>query len=516
MATQLLLVDTPARNLSTTNLSNWGAAFNPQVFHYQRKDFAIDDVSIYTNVAGNYQAQIIIDAYTFPDGAIDALIGSNIYIKTALYDIVAPVNHASQLGSEAIIIIGLLFPPVADAGGGFLNSDILTVSFKARTTITINGKPYVTRHSGDVTGLIRVDVSAIVKNFIVKKDALDYSVLNTIDANLSIGYALVFGADYYDFDNTAFTIADTAIAGVFYVTAAANQMGNLYGSNVADFVPFLLEPNANKLAKFLTVFKEPVYNSGYPFDIAFIYSDKIQAVDLFVNYTTLDLNKNVIAGLVDVTLLESPTDDMLINATDPFTIDGTAINNSRLLSKGTGVCRLNINDTFSAATAYVQIYLYYIDIHGNQVPVTETKTIKVVRPVICVNKNVYVKWLNLLGGWDYYLFTYDADNGLEIADRSYYDEQVLDYVNADASEEVLFTSARDTVGLSAITLLPDVLRSLNSMNYSPKLYVLKLMNPYKWLTGSVDAKTQQLYNSNDYLGDFTASVKLPSKNLQFN
>lgn len=766
---QLTLIKTPARNTSASNISVWGAAANPQVFNYQRADYDI------TNVVslGVNEIQVNISTVLTSDEA-GALIDSFVKIKTPLYDDTLQVENVNVTGSNTQIILYSPGLSVND-GPGFLNSDILKTQFKAKTTIVINNVVYVQRHSADKNGLVRADVAGVLKQFVVSADNFKYDTQDYFDNNLFIKYSIQYTYEYYDINNNLKSTFNS-LAGTFFVIHSALQMGNSMGSNMGAYVPFLSEPNPDKLAKFLTVFNEPTFNVGYPFDLAFVYSEQLAGKTCFIKYIPLDLNRQPLGsgGFEDVVLAINVTDNLLINDTDKVIISNNIDESGfRQLPAGLGVCRVNFTDLFNEYTKFVQVFIYYVSVpnpatfnwtdtqnvlpyidsnlqikkgtdpvvdsfftesgsvqmdagspfsvlqhaidplpvnaigwsniqsaspnhyidcncniningvnvvsavvnqygslsgaaglsysvlsFGNdapaagavnprinlrvtkngtvifqktvdyvpnnidliysgtlgvganyifeaftvengvfmpyinipdngdaakqnlvikkngttifsktipyqvgniadlyytgtcdnsavytvdgytslntadlanvniaenpvidhdptQVTVTETKTIKIERPAICKDKNLYVKWLNIVGGWDYMLFNYDIDNNLEIADRSYYDVPLLDYDTQRETENVLFTSARDTFGMSKDGLTPDDMRALASIGYSPKTYLLEGLNPYIWLTGSVDAKTQTLFNSNDGLGSYSSNIKLPNKTLQF-
>ncbi len=73
-----------------------------------------------------------------------------------------------------------------------------------------------------------------------------------------------------------------------YITNSAKQIKEVYGQNMGEYVPYGLD-NIFK-AKFLTKFDEPVYFTGYPFVISFIYSDLIVGHEIKLIEDRLNIN----------------------------------------------------------------------------------------------------------------------------------------------------------------------------------------------------------------------------------
>lgn len=74
------------------------------------------------------------------------------------------------------------------------------------------------------------------------------------------------------------------------VTQSAKQFGDLYGGNMAEYVPYGAEVPSNQRAKFLTAFDMPVKFEGYPFTLSFIYSDEIGSTEVSLYESLKNIN----------------------------------------------------------------------------------------------------------------------------------------------------------------------------------------------------------------------------------
>lgn len=518
------LIRTPARDVSVTNVSNWGAVWNPQLFEYQRQDFPVSLISEAPGDPTKIQVIIMPDPAFAADMA-DAWNGKNVHIKTQQYDFTLPVvdMQISTSGPQQYTTLIFNKPGHSEQEGqafyiGFGNTEVYRRSFKVRTTITVNGEVFTLRHSSDANGNVRAEVGEVLRRYLKSVDAFDYQTRSFLDNNAFIQYSVSYTYEYRDAQNN-YQEGPVVQLGDFYVTNSALQLKSLYGSNMGQFVTFLKEYNPTKLAKFLTAFSRPVFNAGYPFDISFIRSQFLTGKDLFVAFTTLDLNGNIINGVDpakkaingagDLQLINND-DALLISPTQEGSIVRAAINTAL-----PGVVRLNLIDEFSEAVNYLDMYVYYVD-NGAEVQITEVKRIEVRRPGYCPDKHFYFKWVNIFGGWDYWHFSQNADRILEITERSYYEVLVSDYAVQDATENVLKTTARKSFALSEAELDAVFIPGLAAINYSPKVYFMDRLNPLTWLTASVDAKTKTLQSTDNSKGDFEMNVKLPTMNTQFN
>lgn len=502
------IISTPARNLSLNNLSRWGAAFNPQVFLFQRKDFEVVEVIDYY---GDGTSVMIVVPGTITEEEVTAIYSDKIRVKTNLYDFYAEiaelsndfVNNKTKYRFNIPFVAGALLP------GGFLNSTGLKPGYKIQITIAIDGEFIIAKYTPDIDGLCRADLQAYLKAFTSSNDSLDYNVFCAIDNDRFEQYTISI-AEFFDRE----TQEGLLVPGIFYITHSALQF-NKYGSNMAEYVTFLFEPNDNKRAKFLTTIKQPMFTSGYPMDLSFIFNDELEEKVVYCRYGTLDINKNVIAGIVSSELLINSLDSLLINDSDKllignpgyeFRVGGTA-----------GVWRLPIIDAITPDVAFIDIFLYYVAPATDTAPeqyilLTEGKRIAVNKGTC--KTGVYVKWLNLLGGWDYQLFEYRAEYAIDVT-QTYVDRLVLDYSTQNATQDVLSKTGVNKIKIGKEAASAEEMQGLAGMLTSPKVYMLlDKASPQEWQTVIVDAKSATLYDTKDWFGDFEVTIKLPALNIQ--
>jgi hypothetical protein len=79
-----------------------------------------------------------------------------------------------------------------------------------------------------------------------------------------------------------------------YATNSAKQIKEVYGQNMGEYVPFGIDGIIK--AKFLTKFEEPVYFSGYPFTLSFIFSDLIVGHEIKLIEDRLNINGSSITN----------------------------------------------------------------------------------------------------------------------------------------------------------------------------------------------------------------------------
>lgn len=497
------IISTPARNLSLNNSSRWGAAFNPQVFLFQRKDFIVTDAIDYY---GNGTAVQIIINGTLTEDEITAFYSNKVKVKTNLYDFYAEIQELDNTGGTVKFRFAIPFVAGALLPGGFLNSTGLKPGYKVQTTIQIAGETIVTRHTPDLSGLVRVDLQAYLKAFTSSADeAADYNVYSWLDRNRFEQYNVSI-AEF--FSNEAGEAQE--VDGNFYITHSALQF-NAYGSSMAEYTTFLNEPNTNKVAKFLTHVKQPVFTPGYPFDLSVILNDELAGKTILCRLATLDVNKTPITGLLSSLLLLNPYDTMKVNALNDALLISSPVY-SFPVGNNAGVWRLPITDGLTSAVHFIELYLYYVSAGGELVRITEIKTIKVNKDN-CRNDDVYVKWVNLLGGWDYQLFDYRSEHSIDVS-QALVDRLVFDYATQNATQDVLSKTGLEKIKVGKSGVNAETMQALKGLLLSPKVYRLTSFNPRLWQTVVVDTKGTTLYDTQDWFGDFETTLKLPELNIQ--
>lgn len=508
-----ILVETPALELPSGNVSRWSAVFNPIVFRYQRKDYRV------TFMREDYGAFMVVYLNKeLTEAEKELFADARVFIKTETRQFHARafnVFYNDRPGETGISVTD--FPQLftePDDSSGYLNVLSAKIGHRFVTEITLDAaqpgqnKTIVTaRHSANPQGEVRAVVSKYLKPVLAARDDFKYLVLNERDTNLSASYTVRYREEW---DNGA---GEWASAGdPFYVTFSALQMGNEHGSNMAKYVPFAYEPNASRLAHFLTEYREPVFYLGLPFDLAFIYSEDLIGKDVYVKEQPLGVNYQSLGGPVDSALLNE-NGAVLLNENGGRLMNTLSIEADDVtVVPQLGVNRLRLSGLYPAQARYISVYLYVLDGAGNEQRITQIQRVKILKKPNCDFK--YIKWLNPVGGWSYALFEYKIEHDLDVSDTVMIDRYVDDFSTQNTAQDVISREAgrKETVGRNGVPA--DELKALSSVFYSVKVYVLTQENPRQWQTVIVDSSGKKGYNTKDEAGDFEMTYRLPSLNLQ--
>lgn len=499
------ITKTPERNVSMNNVSKWGAAFNPQVFQYVREDFSILGIRV---VEPGILA-IDINKSTYTQGLdIAGIVGTKLFLKTdagysAWYEI---VNY-----NVGMINIGLhIVSPVPNpAWTGVVNVPYLRQFYKIKTTIKIAGEEIVAYHTPDKQGVANVDLKAFLSVFTNSNDNNLYDLLVWRDDNKSEPYEIEVAEQWKYFDST-YTQPVVSASG-FFVTHSALQFNPL-GSNMGAYVPFLNEPNPDKKAKFLSAAIDPTLNVDYPFDLSLIISQEFVGKTVFINYEPLNVNGQLIGGFSPYNLLAAPGVIMKSSYENNLLAGYETSYEAQFVVDQAGVYRVGFPVPVSPFVKYINVYAYYVDA-GTNIVISEKKRVSVDRS-FCEEPTVYLKWLNLLGGWDYFLFKYRAEHSINVSGAVFIDREIYDYSINTATEDVLSKQAQETIKVGANGLTAEQMRTVTGIMYSNKVYLMSSGNPVEWLPVVTEGKGSTLYDTRDGFGDFELTIKLPSLNIQ--
>lgn len=149
--------------------------------------------------------------------------------------------------------------------------------------------------------------------------------------------------------------------------------------------------------------------------------------------------------------------------------------------------------------------------------VTEKKRIKINHG--CVSQPVYLNWLNLAGGRDYWLFQKRQTYGLTSSVNGSFQPYTVDIENAVGSILETGRGANPKLTVGASSVLLEDLQGIQGILYSPN--VLRLVNPDTWESeGPVwqivrpVAGSFNLYNTDDVRTDLEVTLELEPLNIQ--
>ena len=174
----------------------------------------------------------------------------------------------------------------------------------------------------------------------------------------------------------------------------------------------------------------------------------------------------------------------------------------------TGVYR--IKPTYESDVSKIDIQLA----SGDSCVLSELKEFNVNSE--CSNQEIYLTWLNVLGGWDYWKFTAEKDYNLNIESKDTIKRNIFadwdnTFSNGDTEIDVINSEAYKSIGVFSQYLNPNELETISAIKYSPKVQVL---NGSKLTTVLVDKDNILLYNDGDEESLYTIRFNIQLPNIQ--
>jgi hypothetical protein len=499
-----LLVNDPSVAIGGGNISRWSAAFNPIVFTYQRKDFSVTNI-FNSSIAPGTQFAINADTSSIKAGD---LVYINAGIYNGVYTVATPLTNGVIISTPFIL---------AESNTGFANCNSLRNYYKVITQITYQDQDGATQtvqatNRPDKTGLIRADISSFLQSLLRATDGSDYTQTNYLDTNLSATYQIAYQESWTDAQGNPQSSAFITVADSFHITYSAKQLGDLYGGNMAAYVPFRSVINTSQLAKWITDFAEPAYSIGYPFDIGFIYSDELIGLNLYYELIMLDANRKPLSGTPGSVYLLNEDGTYLLNQDNSrFILTQYGATESLTLNQ-VGLNRLKINISFPREAYYFKLSLKYKDDNDTEHAITQTQTIRIDDAVD--DQSVYLRWIGLSGSWNYYRFVYNQEVTLDVQNAVIIKNFVSDWENQQGIEEVISKSAGQKMKIMAEDLSVADIKGLQAIKYSPKVQILLSRNPVKWQTVVLNSATFTEYETRYGQYAFSVTFNMPSINIQ--
>lgn len=504
-----LLISDPSVTLPNGYVSRWNAVFNPIIFTYQRKDFAIKSIESNTDKG---HAQISING-SFNDpltGTTKIKAGDKVYISSNGYNGIYSIEKIT--GSNSMVIDT---PFAGNNTSGFININSMYPYYELHTRITytdsatgsINTIKSINRP--DNTGLIRTDISNFLQSLVRPFDDTGYTLADIRDPNLCASYTIEYAQHYDDGTDDGFTTAYSQITQPYYAVYAAKQLGDNYGGNMAMYVPNTL-PNAQP-ALWITDFAEPAYSAGYPFDIGFLFTAAMLDLQPYCLLTLLDINRTPLPGGDSAPSLKNEDGSWIINEDGSKFIIGNQTSFKIPLTPAAGLHRLMINARFPPEAFYFDIRIMYDDEPGAKL-LTGPQTVRIDDAVD--DNSVYLRWIGLNGSWNYYRFVYNQEISLDVQNAVIIKNYVQNWQSQQGIEEVISKSAGQKMKVMAEDLSVNDIRGLQSIKYSPKVQLLVNQNPVKWQTIIINTATYAEYETRNGRAPFSITFNLPSINIQ--
>lgn len=508
----------PIVQVSANNISRWSAAYNPIVINFQRRDFNITAVA--AGIGGTIKVTL--------DGELDAAeialaLATNVTLISSKYNIATPALSHSLVGGyapgESYISVWysvLTFNNVFyGTDTGIVIIERIKPNFKIEIEITYGEDQYskvvITGNwSPNLLGITRADMSAFLQSLVNAEDDFTYDVLNARDLNRSASYTIRY-REVWDTGSSAWYVAPYPL----YVVYAAMQLGDPRGGNMADYVPFYNEPNPDLKAKFMSAFPEPYFNVGLPFDLSFIYSEGLVNYELKMRTTSLDINRAVIGGsVVDSFLLNTDAGYLMADDDSRFLIQRGALPpvQDDGVTDYLGVNRLMMAGNPADLVHFFQIQLFR-GISGAPTFVTKPIIVRTITP--CDNDPyVYLKWINNLGGWDYFRFGFNQAISMQARNDTVIKRNVFDWATDQTINDVVKKAAnkKNTFGVNDLEW--EQVAGLEQIATSPRVQLLVRENPIYWQTVIITPGSFNLYETRKGRGNLTFTAELVDINIQ--
>lgn len=507
-----LLVSDPSVTLGA-NVSRWSAAFNPINFVYQRQDFVVASANLY-NTSGVTGTTLTINGDM---GVIQALVAANVVAGANANPIYIYVNTGAYKGVYSVIAatpssltINTTFTTTTT---GFINSDQLRPYYKIITQIQYvdpeTGQHFIveSKNRSDASGTITANISTFLQSLLKAVSKSDYQQPNYRDDNLSASYRIAYAESWDDGSDSGYTSTFIQLPNTYYVTFTARQLGQKYGGNMAEFVPF-----PNLPAKWVTDFSTPVYSLKFPFDLSFIYSEALAGYQLYSNITPIDTNFSQLPNQILTGYLLNEDGSYLLNTDGSRLIISTSDLSGLTIAEHVGLNRLLIDYDFDDNVYYFKVGIYYNDVNGKPVQVLNDQLVRIDKD--CDYNSVYLRWIGLSGAWNYYRFIFNQEITLDVQNATIIQKYVTDWESQESIEEVISKSAGQKMQLHSEDLSVEDIKGLQSIKYSPKVQMLVSNAPIKWQTIVVNTATFAEYETNLPVYQFAITFNMPSINIQ--
>jgi hypothetical protein len=447
------------------------AAFNPVVIELRRKDF--EDNSFQSTWNGTYVA---VDGGALID---EFVVGETIQVISD--------NSANAVTYTILNITGteVTFNKTWSAFNPFFLASINFLSrlnFYVTLRITNNAltpENRDLRFTPDSNAFIRAEISGALRSLInlnFTDNLIDPEAVRTEDTNLYspfyfatkdnwIGSAESF-IEYYAPEDVKFSIA-----GAFQIGDPKNGYYDKYFANTEgnSIYPELMP-------QWITQFENPVYFPLFPFTISFLGNESlIDFADYFVRYTVTQAN-----GLVNQ------------YDSDPF-----------IFTEFICLNRLNVFPIFETAflagelekAKKIQIKFGRLD-SGFFLDCLAPITLNVKRPIEQSCNTFYVRWINTLGGWDYWLFEGKIYEGFKVENGNNYESYFDNISDTKDFENVTFKNVSPAVQVGSNTLTKNEAEGLKILPTSPKIYWYN-EELSKWIGVRVEPGTFNIRSTKD-------------------
>jgi len=259
-------------------VSRWNSCWHPTIFEMQREDYQIASMEENTGTGGG--VMITVD-----DSIEDEVaIGDMIYVNDGgLYDGSYEVLDVYALSPQTVIVIDSSILTFVSPPTGFINLvrngyfvEVKILEYSTGSAVEIDDA--YPRFSPNNSGLIKADLQVYLRTLLSSISTIGYDAVNEAESGLGQKYNIQFREYWVANGEGEWSVLSDD--NIHYTINGVKRTGDQYGQNFGLYVMFPADSvspiEEGSRGKFLTMFEQPVFFTGYPFDISFIYSQEYE------------------------------------------------------------------------------------------------------------------------------------------------------------------------------------------------------------------------------------------------
>jgi hypothetical protein len=418
------------------------AAFNPIVIEMQRQDFKDNSFrSTWNNTYVAIDGGAQIDEFT---------VGETIELSST----------GGYIGTFTILNVSGTEVTFNKTWNSFNPYFLAIINFPNRinfyVTLRISVDPAETiyrdlRFTPDSKGIIRAEISGALRSLLNLNYTEDLTFpIRAEETNLSSSFYFATKDNWINSGESwiqyyAAEDVKYCIAGAFQIGDPNNGYYNKYFANTDGSFHY-----PDYMPQWITQFEQPSLFANFPFTLSFLGNLTLDPANKFeLRYQIVKANGIYYNGIVDD-----------FNFTDFVSLTRLDITKVLQVPYSAGV----IND---AKTIELRFGLfdrgYFFDCLA---PIT----FNVKRPIEQSCNTFYVRWLNTLGGWDYWLFEGKIYEGFKVENGNNYESYFDNISGISDFENVTFKNVTPAVQVGSNTLTKNEAEGLKILPTSPKIY----------------------------------------------
>ena len=136
-------------------------------------------------------------------------------------------------------------------------------------------------------------------------------------------------------------------------------------------------------------------------------------------------------------------------------------------------------------------------------------TIDILQTESC-EQPIYLRWKNLLGGYDYFMFEWSQDSKLNTTNGQQFKQNVSDLTTATEVYQYYKKQGREVLILFAENLNTNEVETIRNIALSPKVEMLELAgaSPLVWFTVLIDQTDIGVYQTENKLHTLSFGIRL--------